>query len=121
MRLRKIPDASPLSDRQLQAAMIAQRIKQFVGPDSMKRIEDKQTKNPDPSNIADIVILMRSLASKRRLYPGPASAGIPVSCGRCCGYFEATESLICLFMKVLDNRDAISSLCDVAKPVFPIQ
>ena len=97
-------DASPFSDRQLQAAMIAQRIKQLVGADSNEQIIDKETKNPRPVEYRDIVVLMRSLAGKSDFIEVLRLAGIPVSCEATAGYFEATEitDMLCL-LKVLDN------------------
>ena len=97
-------DASPFSDRQLQAAMIAQRIKQFVGTDSNEQIVDKETKKTRPVEYRDIVVLMRSLAGKSDFIESLRLAGIPVSCDAAAGYFEATEitDMLCL-LKVLDN------------------
>ena len=93
-------DASPFSDRQLQAAMIAQRIKRLLN----EQILDKETKNPRPVEYRDIVILMRSLAGKSDFIEALRLAGIPVSCDAAAGYFEATEitDMLCL-LKVLDN------------------
>ena len=52
-------DASSFSDRQLQAVMIARRIKQLIGVDSNEQIIDKETKKPRPVEYRDIVVLMR--------------------------------------------------------------
>ncbi|MGD0573089.1 MAG: helicase-exonuclease AddAB subunit AddA [Sedimentisphaerales bacterium] len=97
-------DASPFSDRQLQAAMIAQRIKQLVGADSSEQIIDKETKKPRSVEYRDIVVLMRSLAGKSDFIEALRLAGVPVSCDAAAGYFEATEitDMLCL-LKVLDN------------------
>jgi len=97
-------DASPLGDRQLQAAVIAQRIKQFVGADSNERIIDKETKKLRPVEYRDIVVLMRSLAGKSDFVEAMRLAGIPVSCDAAAGYFEATEITDMLdLLKVIDN------------------
>jgi ATP-dependent helicase/nuclease subunit A len=97
-------DASPFSDRQLQAAMIARRIKQLVGVDSNEQIIDKETKNLRPVEYRDIVVLMRSLAGKSDFIEALRLAGIPVSCDAAAGYFEATEITDMLsLLKVLDN------------------
>jgi ATP-dependent helicase/nuclease subunit A len=97
-------DASSFSDRQLQAAMIAQRIKQFVGADSDERIIDKETKKPRAVEYRDIVVLMRSLAGKSDFVEALRLAGIPVSCDAAAGYFEATEITDMLdLLKVIDN------------------
>jgi ATP-dependent helicase/nuclease subunit A len=97
-------DASPFSDRQLQAATIARRIKQFVDTNSNERIIDKETKNLRPVEYRDIVVLMRSLAGKSEFIEALRLAGIPVSCDAAAGYFEATEitDMVSL-LKVLDN------------------
>lgn len=97
-------NTSSLSDRQLQAAMIAQRIKQLIGAESNERIIDKETKNPRPVEYRDIVVLMRSLAGKSDFIEALRFSGIPVSCDAAAGYFEATEitDMLCL-LKVLDN------------------
>ena len=97
-------DTSPFSDRQLQAAMIARRIKQLISVDSNERIIDKETKNPRHIEYRDIVVLMRSLAGKSDFIEALRLAGIPVSCDAAAGYFEATEitDMLCL-LKVLDN------------------
>ncbi|MGA2070840.1 MAG: helicase-exonuclease AddAB subunit AddA [Sedimentisphaerales bacterium] len=97
-------DSSPFSDRQLQAAMIAQRIKQLVGADSDERIIDKEIKKTRPVEYHDIVVLMRSLAGKSDFIESLRLAGIPVSCDAAAGYFEATEitDMLCL-LKILDN------------------
>jgi ATP-dependent helicase/nuclease subunit A len=97
-------DASPFSDRQLQATMIARRIKQLVGDDSNEQILDKETKNPRHIEYRDIVILMRSLAGKSDFIEALRLGGIPVSCDATAGYFEATEITDMLsLLKVLDN------------------
>ena len=113
-------DASPFSDRQLQAAMIARRIKQFVGADSNEQILDKETKNPRPVEYRDIVVLMRSLAGKSDFIEALRLAGIPVSCDAAAGYFEATEitDMLCL-LKVLDNpRRDIEFAATLRSPFF---
>ena len=97
----------PFTGRQLQAAMIAQRIKQMVGADTTTpalHILDKQTGCPRPVEYQDIVILMRSLAGKNDFVETLRLSGIPVSCEATAGYFEATEITDMLsLLKVLDN------------------
>jgi ATP-dependent helicase/nuclease subunit A len=98
--------AQPFTDRQLQAAMIARRIKQMVGADVGKplHILDKQTGSSRPIEYRDIVILMRSLAGKNDFVETLRLSGIPVSCEATAGYFEATEITDMLsLLKVLDN------------------
>jgi ATP-dependent helicase/nuclease subunit A len=113
-------DASPFSDRQLQAAVIAQRIKRLVGADSNEQIIDKETKKPRPVEYRDIVVLMRSLAGKSDFIEALRLAGIPVSCDAAAGYFEATEitDMLCL-LKVLDNpRRDIEFAATLRTPFF---
>ncbi len=113
-------DASPFSDRQLQAAMIARRIKQLVGTGSSEQIIDKETKKPRPVEYRDIVILMRSLAGKSDFIEALRLAGIPVSCDAAAGYFEATEITDMLsLLKVLDNpRRDIEFAATLRSPFF---
>ena len=113
-------DKLPYSGRQLEAAMIARRIKQIVGPDSKEQIIDKETKNLRPVEYRDIVILMRSLAGKSDFIESLRFAGIPVSCDAAAGYFEATEitDILCL-LKVLDNpRRDIEFAAVLRSPFF---
>jgi ATP-dependent helicase/nuclease subunit A len=97
----------PFTGRQLQAAMIAQRIKQMVGADTTTpalHILDKLSGRPRPVEYRDIVILMRSLAGKNDFVETLRLSGIPVSCEATAGYFEATEITDMLsLLKVLDN------------------
>ncbi len=114
------PDAAPLGDRRLQAAMIAQRIKQLVDADSNERIIDKETKKPRPVEYRDIVVLMRALAGKSDFVEALRMEGIPVSCDAAAGYFEATEiaDMLCL-LKVLDNpRRDIELAAALRSPFF---
>jgi len=113
-------DASLFSGRQLQAAMIARRIKQLVGADSNEQIIDKETKKLRPIEYRDIVVLMRSLAGKSEFIEALRLAGIPVSCDAAAGYFEATEitDMLCL-LKVLDNpRRDIEFAATLRSPFF---
>jgi ATP-dependent helicase/nuclease subunit A len=110
------------NDRQLQAAMIAQRIKQMVGADTTSpalQIPDKQTGGPRPVDYRDIVILMRSLAGKGDFLEVLRLSGIPVSCEATAGYFEATEitDMLCL-LKVLDNPQRDIELAAVLRSPF---
>jgi len=97
-----------ISNRQRQAVMIAQRIRQMVRAEGGKaefEIYDKQRDEFRGVEYRDIVILMRSLAKKANDYVEVLRlAGVPVSCSAVAGYFEATEisDLLCL-LKILDN------------------
>ncbi len=111
------------NDRQLQAALIARRIKQMVGMDASMpalQIPDKQTSGSRPVEYRDIVILMRSLAGRGDFLEVLRLSGIPVSCEATAGYFEATEitDMLCL-LKVLDNpRRDIEIAAVLRSPFF---
>jgi ATP-dependent helicase/nuclease subunit A len=113
-------DASRFTDRQLQAAMIAQRIKKIAATASNERIIDKETKKPRAVEYRDIVVLMRSLAGKSSFLEALRLAGIPISCDAAAGYFEATEitDMLCL-LKILDNpRRDIEFAAVLRSPFF---
>ncbi len=97
-----------ISARQRQAAMIAQRIRQIVGVESGKaefEIYDKQQDKLRPVQYGDIVILLRSPATRVNDYVEVLRlAGVPVSSQDAGGYFEATEIRDCIsLLKILDN------------------
>jgi ATP-dependent helicase/nuclease subunit A len=117
------PAGSELDDEQLQAALIAQRIKQLTGRDGNcppVQIPDKKTGGLRQIQYRDIVILMRKLAGKNDFLKILRSAGIPVSCEATAGYFESTEitDMLCL-LKVLDNpRRDIELAAVLRSPLF---
>ncbi len=109
------------NNQQLQAAMIAQRIKQMV-EGSKIQIPDKQTGNLRDIEYSDIVILMRKLSGKGDFLEALRLCGIPVSCEATAGYFEATEitDMLCL-LKILDNpRLDIELAATLRSPFFRI-
>jgi len=111
------------TNRQLQAVMIADRIKQLVGADAEKsamQILDRQTGASRPVEYRDIVILMRSLANKSDFVELLRLSGVPVSCEATAGYFEATEITDMLsLLKVLDNpRRDIPLAAVLRSPLF---
>ena len=114
-----------VSSRQLQAAMIARRIRQMVGAEiggAEFEIYDKQQGGLRGVEYRDIVILMRSLAKKADFVEVLRLAGIPVNCDAIAGYFEATEisDLLCL-LKVLDNPQRDIELAAVLRsPLFGV-
>jgi len=115
--------AQSFSNRQLEAAMIARRIKQMVGADPSApalQILDKQTGASRPVEYRDIVILMRSLASKSDFIEVLRLGGVPVSSEATAGYFEATEITDMLsLLKVLDNpRRDIELAAALRSPFF---
>jgi ATP-dependent helicase/nuclease subunit A len=111
------------TNRQLQAALIAQRIKQTVGADTGKpelQTIDKSTGQSRPVSYRDIVILMRSLAGRNDFLETLRLCGIPVSCEATAGYFQATEITDMLsLLKVLDNpRSDIELAAVLRSPLF---
>jgi len=117
---KNIINTEPITNRQLEAAVIAQRIKELTGPESSERIIDKETENTRPVEYRDIVILMRSIAGKSDFVEALRQAGIPVSCDAVSGYFEATEITDMLsLLKVLDNpRRDIEFAAVLRSPFF---
>ncbi len=116
-------DSGVLSGRQLQAALIAQRIKELVeGKGAASQVWDKQEQRFRQVRYGDIVVLMRSVARKADFVEVLRLAGIPVTCDAIAGYFEATEisDMLCL-LKVLDNplRD-IEFAAVLRSPLFGI-
>ncbi|MHC4344788.1 MAG: 3'-5' exonuclease, partial [Planctomycetota bacterium] len=114
-----------VSSRQLQAAMIARRIRQMVGAETGKaefEIYDKQQDTLRDVEYRDIVILMRSLAKKADFVEVLRLAGVPINCDAIAGYFEATEisDLLCV-LKVLDNPQRDIELAAVLRsPLFGV-
>jgi ATP-dependent helicase/nuclease subunit A len=110
------------NNRQLQAALIARRIKQMVGAESGTQafqILDRQTGQPRPVEYRDIVILMRSLSAKFDFIEALRLSDIPVTCEGVAGYFEATEITDMLsLLKVLDNPRRDIELAAVLRSPF---
>ncbi|MBN2019709.1 MAG: helicase-exonuclease AddAB subunit AddA [Sedimentisphaerales bacterium] len=114
--------AQTFSSRQLQAALIARRIKQMVGVDTNKarlHIFDRKLNAERPVEYRDIVILMRSLAGRNDFLEALRLSGIPVSCEATAGYFKATEITDMLsLLKVLDNPRRDIELAAVLRSPF---
>jgi ATP-dependent helicase/nuclease subunit A len=114
---------APVTSRQVQAAMIARRIRKMIGADNGKpefQIYDKQQDTLRDVQYRDIVVLMRSLAKKANDYVEIFRlAGVPVSCQATAGYFQATEisDVLCL-LKVLDNPQRDIELAAVLRSPF---
>ena len=114
------------ADRQHQAVLIAQRIRQMVGADTGKvefQIFDKKQSITRDVQYGDIVILMRSLSKKANDYVEIFQlAGIPVDCDAATGYFEKTEIRdIVSLLKILDNPIRDIELAAVLRsPMFKV-
>ncbi len=125
------PDESPqpaegrYNGRQLQAALIARRIRQMVGTDTGKaefQIYDKQLQTFRDVRYGDIVILMRAVGGKADFVEVLQLAQIPVSSQTAAGYFETTEitDIICL-LRILDNpRRDIELAAVLRSPLFSV-
>lgn len=101
-------DIASVSASQRQAAFIAKRIKQMVGPANGKaefKVYDKLSDDYRDVDYRDIVIIMRSPASRASEYVEVLrSAGIPVNSQSSAGYFAQTEITDSIsLLKVLDN------------------
>ena len=118
--------SSLLTAAQKQAALIAKRIKQFVGTDSDQprfKIYDKQADTYRDVAYCDIVILLRSPVRTAADYIEMLRlAGIPVSSQSSTGYFASMEVTdIISLLRVLDNRRRDIELAAVLKsPLFAI-
>jgi ATP-dependent helicase/nuclease subunit A len=111
-----------ITARQRQAALIARRIKQLVGADTVKpeQIYDRRQKMCRDIRYGDIVVLMRSLAKKANDYVEILRlASIPVTCDSTAGYFQTTEitDVVCL-LKILDNPRRDIELAAVLRSPF---
>jgi len=100
-------DGALVSDRQRQAALIAQRIQRMVGApggEAQLQVRDPDTGLRRPVRYRDIVILLRSPAGRVEEYHRLLRrAGVPVIAPSA-GFFEAMEVQDCLnLLKVLDN------------------
>jgi ATP-dependent helicase/nuclease subunit A len=106
---------------QLQAAVIAQRIRRMVSEDRFD-IYDKETRVYRPVQYQDIVILMRSMGDANDYSEVLSLAGIPVHSQSAAGYFEATEISDSLaLLKVLDNPQRDIELAALLRsPMFGV-
>jgi len=118
------PDGRAITSRQLQAAMVARRIREMVGADgrgAQFQVYDGDLGQLRDVEYRDIVILMRSLVGNAADYLKVLRlAGVPVSCEAAAGYFETTEisDMLCL-LKVLDNpRRDIELAAVLRSPIF---
>jgi len=121
-----VENQAAYADRQHQALLIAQRIRQMVGVDTGKaefQIFDKKQNITRDVQYGDIVVLMRSLSKKANDYVEIFQlAGIPVDCDAAAGYFERTEIRdIVSLLKVLDNPIRDIELAAVLRsPMFGV-
>ena len=99
---KEFDDEDLLSTRQLEARMIASRIRELK---QTLQITDKETRELRPLRNSDIVILLRSLAGWGNDFVSVlGDYGIPAHVATSTGYFSAVEvQTILSFLKILDN------------------
>jgi ATP-dependent helicase/nuclease subunit A len=95
-------DKVELETAQVEAKMIAQKIKHLI--QSGYEIYDKDRKTMRPVTYRDFVILMRSMPWAPQFMEEFKQEGLPLYANLSTGYFEATEVAILLsLLKVIDN------------------
>ena len=113
-----------LTNRQCEAALIAERIKQMVGCNTGKaefQVFDTKINSHRDVRYGDIVVLLRSPAKRINDYIKILRlAQVPVSSSGAEGYFEATEITDMLsVLKLLDNPQQDIELASVLRsPLF---
>lgn len=91
-----------LEQSQLEAKVIAQQIKRFIG--EQKQVYNPKTKSFRSVNYRDFVILLRSMTWAPQIMEEFKHQGIPVYANLSTGYFEATEvSIMMSLLKIIDN------------------
>jgi DNA helicase/exodeoxyribonuclease V, subunit A (EC 3.1.11.5) len=105
-------DKVELETAQVEAKMIAQKIKHLV--QSGYEIYDKDRKVMRPITYRDCVILMRSMPWAPQFMEEFKQEGLPLYANLSTGYFEATEVAILLsLLKIIDNpyQDVPLGIC----------
>lgn len=100
--LLETPDSDAAEKIELEAAAIADRIKELM---ETHQVLDKETKEYRKLRYSDIVILSRSLKTTEGAIAGVLNeAGIPTYTGGREGYFQTREIQLALnYLKILDN------------------
>ncbi|UAC49032.1 helicase-exonuclease AddAB subunit AddA [Bacillus aquiflavi] len=95
-------DQVDLEQSQLEARLMAQKIKGLIN--ERKLIYHSKTKTKKPVTYRDIVILLRSMSWAPEMIEEFKQQGIPVYANLSTGYFEATEVEVMIsLLKVIDN------------------
>ncbi len=112
-----ITEVSPVSDRELEARMIAGRIRELL---SNHLVTDKESGALRPVRYSDIVILTRSVKGFADVFTEVLNKeGIPACAGTREGYFETQEIGVLLdYLKVLDNEQQDIPLAAVLASSF---
>jgi ATP-dependent helicase/nuclease subunit A len=100
-------EEEPLDNVQLEARMVAQRIKELMKGEEGKtfKVYDKSLKVYRPLQFRDIVILLRATSGWAPIFLDELTkAGIPVFADTGTGYFETTEiKTILSLLEIIDN------------------
>ncbi|WP_077211139.1 helicase-exonuclease AddAB subunit AddA [Bacillus dakarensis] len=95
-------DAADLEQSQLEAKVIASRIKKMI--EERKQVFNSKSNTNRPIMYRDIVILLRSMTWAPQIMEEFKEQGIPIYANLSAGYFEATEvSIIMSLLKIIDN------------------
>jgi ATP-dependent helicase/nuclease subunit A len=95
-------DRNDLEQSQLEARMIAGKIKEIIS--GRMPVYNPKTKTEQPMMYRDIVILMRSMTWAPQMLEELKQQGIPVYANLSTGYFDATEVAIMIsLLKIIDN------------------
>lgn len=95
-------DQTELEQSQLEARLMAQKIKQFIS--ERKQVFNPKTKSYRDVTYRDFVILLRSMTWAPQIMEEFKHQGIPIYANLSKGYFEATEVAIMMsLLKVIDN------------------
>lgn len=95
-------DADELKQSQLEARMMAKKVKNLISERAL--VYDPKTKTERPVMYRDIVVLLRSFAWAPQIIEEFKQQGIPAYANLSTGYFQATEITIMMsLLKVIDN------------------
>lgn len=91
--------------KELEAKVIAGRIKELVNTETGMMVYDKELKDYRPARYSDIVILVRSIAGTGEIINDELmKSGIPGNIASKSGYFKTLEiSTIISYLKIIDN------------------
>ena len=91
--------------REMEARVIAKRIKELVNPKTGMLVYDKKEKIHRPATYRDIVILLRSMSGWSEVFVNTLmQAGIPAYADTGTGYFQTVEIMTLLnVLRIIDN------------------
>jgi len=95
-------DTADLEQSQLEARVIAEKIKELVSTGAL--VYNTKNKSQRPLMYRDVVILLRSMTWAPQIIEEFKQQGIPIYANLSTGYFEATEvSIMMSLLRVIDN------------------